>query len=99
VHAYGRTRGRAPRLRRLSTGAADDLQRNTELPGAWFANGACPKNRTMAWGSNNQVFLGEDLMHTATTRTTLQIIDDEVERILREQERGRSRSSRCTARA
>jgi len=41
----------------------------------------------MAWGSNNQVFLGEDLMHTRDySDHTSQIIDDEVERILREQE-------------
>ena len=41
----------------------------------------------MAWGANNQVFLGEDLMHTRDySDHTSQIIDDEVERILREQE-------------
>lgn len=41
----------------------------------------------MAWGSNNQVFLGEDLMHTRDySDHTSQMIDDEVERILREQE-------------
>ena len=41
----------------------------------------------MAWGSNNQVFLGENLMHTRDySDHTSQIIDDEVERILREQE-------------
>jgi cell division protease FtsH len=41
----------------------------------------------MAWGSNNQVFLGEDLMHTRDySDHTSQVIDDEVERILREQE-------------
>jgi len=41
----------------------------------------------MAWGSNNQVFLGEDLMHTRDySDHTSQTIDDEIERILREQE-------------
>ena len=41
----------------------------------------------MAWGPNNQVFLGEDLMHTRDySDHTSQMIDDEVERILREQE-------------
>ena len=41
----------------------------------------------MAWGSNNQVFLGEDLMHTRDySDHTSKVIDDEVERILREQE-------------
>jgi cell division protease FtsH len=41
----------------------------------------------MAWGQNNQVFLGEDLMHTRDySDHTSTMIDDEVERILREQE-------------
>jgi hypothetical protein len=41
----------------------------------------------MAWGQNNQVFLGEDLMHTRDySDQTSTIIDSEVERILREQE-------------
>ena len=41
----------------------------------------------MAWGSQGQVFLGEDLMHTRDySDDTSKVIDDEVERILREQE-------------
>lgn len=41
----------------------------------------------MAWGSNGQVFLGEDLVHTRDySDVTAKVIDDEVERILREQE-------------
>jgi hypothetical protein len=41
----------------------------------------------MAWGSQGQVFLGEDLMHTRDySEHTSQIIDDEVELILRAQE-------------
>jgi cell division protease FtsH len=41
----------------------------------------------MAWGSQGQVFLGEDLMHTRDySDETARIIDEEVERILREQE-------------
>jgi cell division protease FtsH len=41
----------------------------------------------MAWGSQGQVFLGEDLMHSRDySEDTSRIIDDEVERILREQE-------------
>jgi len=41
----------------------------------------------MAWGSQGQVFLGEDLMHTRDySEDTSRVIDDEVERILREQE-------------
>ena len=49
----------------LSTGAADDLQRNTELAQRMVREWGMSKEiGPMAWGSNNQVFLGEDLMHT-----------------------------------
>src|SRR5690606_1200387 len=41
----------------------------------------------MAWGSQGEVFLGEDLVHTRDySDETARIIDEEVERILREQE-------------
>jgi cell division protease FtsH len=41
----------------------------------------------MAWGSQGMVFLGEDLMHTRDySDETSRVIDEEVERILREQE-------------
>jgi hypothetical protein len=41
----------------------------------------------MAWGSQTQVFLGEDLMHSRDySDETSRVIDEEVERILREQE-------------
>src|SRR5436190_15558538 len=41
----------------------------------------------MAWGSQGAVFLGEDLMHTRDySDVTSRVIDEEVERILREQE-------------
>ena len=42
----------------------------------------------MAWGQEGQVFLGEDLMHAARdySDVTSRVIDEEVERILREQE-------------
>ncbi len=72
----------------LSTGAADDLQRNTELAVRMVREWGMSKEiGPMAWGSNNQVFLGEDLMHTRDySDHTSQVIDDEVERILREQE-------------
>ena len=37
----------------------------------------------MAWGSQGQVFLGEDLMHTRDySDDTARIIDEEVEKIL-----------------
>jgi cell division protease FtsH len=72
----------------LSTGAADDLQHNTELAIRMVREWGMSKEiGPMAWGSNNQVFLGEDLMHTRDySDHTSQVIDDEVERILREQE-------------
>jgi cell division protease FtsH len=44
----------------------------------------------MAWGSQGMVFLGEDLMQTRDySDETARVIDEEVERILRDQE------SRC----
>ena len=72
----------------LSTGAADDLQRNTDLARRMVREWGMSKEiGPMAWGPNNQVFLGEDLMHTRDySDHTSQMIDDEVERILREQE-------------
>jgi cell division protease FtsH len=72
----------------LSTGAADDLQRNTELARRMVREWGMSKEiGPMAWGSNNQVFLGEDLMHTRDySDHTSKVIDDEIERILREQE-------------
>jgi cell division protease FtsH len=72
----------------LSTGAADDLQVNTELARRMVREWGMSKEiGPMAWGSNNQVFLGEDLMHTRDySDHTSKVIDDEIERILREQE-------------
>jgi cell division protease FtsH len=41
----------------------------------------------MAWGSQGQVFLGEDLIHTRDySDETARVIDEEVERILRQNE-------------
>ena len=41
----------------------------------------------MAWGSQGMVFLGDDLMHSRDySDDTARVIDEEVERILREQE-------------
>jgi cell division protease FtsH len=41
----------------------------------------------MAWGPQGAVFLGEDLMHGRDySEETARVIDEEVERILREQE-------------
>jgi cell division protease FtsH len=72
----------------LSTGAANDLVGNTELARKMVREwGMSDDIGPMAWGSQGQVFLGEDLMHTRDySEHTGQIIDDEVERILRAQE-------------
>jgi len=41
----------------------------------------------MAWGSGGEVFLGDDLMHSRDySDVTSRVIDEEVERILRDQE-------------
>ena len=49
----------------LSTGASDDLQRNTELARKMVREwGMSERVGPMAWGSQGMVFLGEDLMHT-----------------------------------
>jgi hypothetical protein len=48
----------------------------------------------MAWGSQGQVFLGEDLMSTRDySDDTARVIDEEVEKILRDCEQRASRSS------
>jgi len=72
----------------LSTGASNDLVGNTELARKMVREwGMSDKIGPMAWGSQGQVFLGEDLMHTRDySEHTSQIIDDEVELILRAQE-------------
>jgi cell division protease FtsH len=72
----------------LSTGASNDLVGNTELARKMVREwGMSDKIGPMAWGSQGQVFLGEDLMHTKDySEHTSEIIDDEVEIILRAQE-------------
>ncbi len=72
----------------LSTGAANDLVGNTELARKMVREwGMSDEVGPMAWGSQGQVFLGEDLMHTRDySEHTSQVIDDEVEKILRAQE-------------
>ncbi len=68
----------------LSTGASNDLVGNTELARKMVREwGMSDKIGPMAWGSQGQVFLGEDLMHTRDySEHTSQVIDDEVELIL-----------------
>jgi len=76
----------------LSTGANNDLVGCTELARKMVREwGMSSRIGPMAWGSQGAVFLGEDLMHTRDySDETARVIDEEVERILREQEeRGR----------
>ena len=78
----------------LSTGASNDLQRATEMARKMVREfGMSDRIGPMAWGQESQVFLGEDLMHNARdySDVTSRVIDEEVERILREQEARASR--------
>jgi cell division protease FtsH len=72
----------------LTTGAANDLQGSTELARKMVRElGMSDRIGPMAWGSQGLVFLGEDLMHSRDySDETSRVIDEEVERILREQE-------------
>ena len=72
----------------LSTGANNDLVGNTELARKMVREwGMSDRIGPMAWGSQGQVFLGEDLMHTRDySDETSRVIDEEVERILRQEE-------------
>jgi cell division protease FtsH len=72
----------------LSTGAADDLQKATEMARKMVREfGMSDRIGPMAWSPEGAVFLGEDLMHGRDySDVTSRVIDEEVERILREQE-------------
>ncbi|MCU1491776.1 MAG: ATP-dependent metalloprotease FtsH [Acidimicrobiaceae bacterium] len=72
----------------LSTGASDDLQRNTELARKMVREwGMSEKVGPMAWGAQGMVFLGEDLMHSRDYSEDMsRVVDEEVSRILHEQE-------------
>ena len=72
----------------ISTGANNDLVGSTELARKMVAEwGMSSRVGPMAWGSQGQVFLGEDLIHTRDySDETARVIDEEVERILRDQE-------------
>jgi len=75
-------------LNSLSTGASNDLQTATELARKMVREfGMSERIGPMAWGQEAAVFLGEDLMHSRDySDVTSRVIDEEVERILREQE-------------
>jgi len=72
----------------ISTGANNDLVGSTELARKMVREwGMSDRIGPMAWGSQGQVFLGEDLMHTRDySDDTARVIDEEVEKILRDQE-------------
>jgi cell division protease FtsH len=72
----------------LTTGASNDLQGSTELARKMVREfGMSEKVGPMAWGAQGMVFLGEDLMHSRDySDETQHTIDEETERILREQE-------------
>ncbi len=72
----------------VSTGANNDLVGATELARKMVREwGMSERIGPMAWGSQNQVFLGDDLMHSRDySDDTARVIDQEVERILRDQE-------------
>jgi cell division protease FtsH len=72
----------------LSTGAENDLVGNTELARKMVREwGMSERVGPMAWGAQGMVFLGDDLMHSRDySDETSRVIDEEVGRILREQE-------------
>ena len=72
----------------ISTGANNDLVGSTELARKMVSEwGMSTRVGPMAWGLQGAVFLGEDLMHTRDySDETARVIDEEVERILRQQE-------------
>ncbi|MHB8670875.1 MAG: ATP-dependent zinc metalloprotease FtsH [Acidimicrobiales bacterium] len=72
----------------LSTGASNDLQKCTEMARRMVREwGMSDRIGPMAWGQQGTVFLGEDLLHSRDySDVTSRVIDEEVERILREQE-------------
>jgi cell division protease FtsH len=72
----------------LSTGAQNDLVRVTELARRMAREwGMSKRIGPMAWGGQGPVFLGEDLVHTRDySDETARVIDEEVERILRDEE-------------
>jgi cell division protease FtsH len=72
----------------VSTGAQNDLVRITEMARKMVREwGMSDRIGPMAWGSQGPVFLGEDLVHTRDySDETARVIDEEVERILRQEE-------------
>src|SRR5207237_7160223 len=84
-----------------STGASNDLVRATEIARSMVREwGMSDRIGPMAWGSQGAVFLGEDLVHTRDySDETARVIDEEVERILRQEETRAHRILRLHRRA
>ena len=72
----------------MSTGGSNDLEQATGMARKMVREwGMSTRVGPMAWSSNNQVFLGEDMMQSRDySDDTARVIDEEVERILREAE-------------
>ena len=72
----------------ISTGANNDLVGSTELARKMVREwGMSPEVGPMAWGSQSEVFLGDDIVSTREySDETARVIDEEVEKILRKQE-------------
>jgi cell division protease FtsH len=74
----------------LNSGAANDLEQATGIARRMVREwGMSDKIGPMAWTGNQQVFLGEDLMTSGReySDSTAQLVDDEISRILLEQEK------------
>jgi cell division protease FtsH len=69
----------------ISTGSNNDLVVSTERARKMVREwGMSDRIGPMAWGSQGQVFLGDDLMHTRDySDETARVIDEEVEKVLR----------------
>ena len=73
----------------LNSGAANDLEQATSIARRMVREwGMSDAVGPMAWSGHQQVFLGEDLMTQGReySDTTAKVIDDEISRILHEQE-------------
>jgi cell division protease FtsH len=73
----------------LNSGAANDLEQSTSIARRMVREwGMSERVGPMAWPSHQQVFLGEDLMSSAREYSddTAKLLDEEIARILTEQE-------------
>jgi len=73
----------------LNSGAANDLEQATSIARRMVREwGMSDKVGPMAWNGQQQVFLGEDLMTSGReySDSTAKMLDDEISRILHEQE-------------